>query len=186
MSVTDAPTDDEEDDDMRSRRSRALRKLESRPPQLPSPGLPPPSPTYDWYQDIIGTEQSSLEPHIDENRNPPKSPFGATLSPNPISTTRRSISQSLSSPSPHLHPRGSTASNFQLSPSVYVPSQPQKSKSPHYSIYSTATAQTHMSRSWLPDDGLYLPEEGTHDSYMMFKKHQFGESSRPTSYSPLS
>jgi hypothetical protein len=185
MSMTDAPTDDEEDDEMRSRRSRALRKLESRPPQLPSPGLPPPSPTYDWYQDIIGTEQSSTEPHIEESRtNPPKTPFGATLSPNPISTTHKPTPQPLS---PYLHPRGSTASTFQLPPSVYsMPSQPQKSKSPHYSMYSTATAQTHMSRSWLPDDGLYLPEEGTHDSYMMFEKHRFGESSRPTSYSPLS
>jgi hypothetical protein len=191
MSVRDATTDDEEDEEdeeLRSRRSRALRKLESRPPQLPSPGLPPLSPTYDWYQDIIGPEPSNAEQN--SGRTPTKAIFGATLSPNLPEAVNRSIPQPLSqaalrSPSTHLRPRGSTSSTFQLSPSVYTPSQPYKSKTPHYSMHSTATHQTHMSRSWLPDDGLYLPEEGTHDSYMMFKKHQSGDASRPTSYSPL-
>jgi hypothetical protein len=32
---------------------------------------------------------------------------------------------------------------------------------------------------------LYLPEEGTHDSYMIFNKSHFSDDSRPTSYSPF-
>lgn len=48
---------------------------------------------------------------------------------------------------------------------------------------STMTQKSHYSRSWLPDDGLYLPEEGTDDSFEIFKRERMA--SRPTSYSPL-
>lgn len=48
---------------------------------------------------------------------------------------------------------------------------------------STMTQKSHYSRSWLPDDGLYLPEEGTDDSFEVFQRERLA--SRPTSYSPL-
>ena len=48
---------------------------------------------------------------------------------------------------------------------------------------STTTQRSHYSRSWLPDDGLYLPDEGTEDSFKVFKRERLA--SRPTSYSPL-
>lgn len=48
---------------------------------------------------------------------------------------------------------------------------------------STMTQMSHYSRSWLPEDGLYLPEEGTDDSFEVFKRERVA--SRPTSYSPL-
>lgn len=48
---------------------------------------------------------------------------------------------------------------------------------------SAMTQKSHQSRSWLPEDGVYLPEEGTHDSFKVFKREMLA--SRPTSYSPL-
>ena len=48
---------------------------------------------------------------------------------------------------------------------------------------STMTQKSHYSTSWLPDDGLYLPEEGTEDSFKVFRRERLA--SRPTSYSPL-
>lgn len=48
---------------------------------------------------------------------------------------------------------------------------------------SAMTQKSHYSRSWLPDDGLYLAEEGTDDSFEVFKRERLA--SRPTSYSPL-
>ncbi|KAJ4336557.1 hypothetical protein N0V95_008583 [Ascochyta clinopodiicola] len=48
---------------------------------------------------------------------------------------------------------------------------------------STMTQKSHYSRSWLPDDGLYLPEEGTEHSFEIFQRERL--TSRPTSYSPL-
>jgi hypothetical protein len=51
------------------------------------------------------------------------------------------------------------------------------------STMTTATQKSHYSRSWLPDDGLYLPAEGTDDSFEVFQRERLA--SRPTSYSPL-
>lgn len=48
---------------------------------------------------------------------------------------------------------------------------------------STATQMSHYSRSWLPEDGLYLPEEGSDDCFEVFQRERLA--SRPTSYSPL-
>ena len=58
-------------------------------------------------------------------------------------------------------------------------SRSQSAPRPH----STMTQNSHYSRSWLPDDGLYLPEEGTEDSFKIFRRERLA--SRPTSYSPL-
>jgi hypothetical protein len=51
------------------------------------------------------------------------------------------------------------------------------------SAMTTMTQRSRYSRSWLPEDGLYLPEEGTEDSFEVFKRDNLA--SRPTSYSPL-
>ncbi|KAF2033079.1 hypothetical protein EK21DRAFT_109215 [Setomelanomma holmii] len=209
-------------------RKKTLKKLESKPPQLPMPDLPPPSPsfsfhsyTYDWYQDIIGTNEQvngddptsrpvsrTPTPSLPE-RNPARAPtratFGAALSSNPPDMDTSLIPPPLSSGGPnspnktsHLHPKTAavrnsmaqpspTATSFRLSPTVYtMPSRPPKVQPMRASLQSTTTQKTHMSRSWLPDDGLYLPEEGTHDSYTMFQKQRrLSDASRPTSYSPL-
>jgi hypothetical protein len=206
-------TDDEEDDETHLRRKNTLKKLESKPPQLPLPDLlPPPSPSfsYDWYQDIIGTEQTNMEdallgtstpsiPGRNPARTPTKATFGAALSSNPPDIDPTLLPAPLSptvftSPAraSHLNPNTAlpspTSANFRLSPTVYtMPSRPPKAQPIRASLRSTTTQKTHMSRSWLPDDGLYLPEEGTHDSYMMYNKTQFhfSDDSRPTSYSPF-
>ncbi|KAH7079967.1 hypothetical protein BKA63DRAFT_231728 [Paraphoma chrysanthemicola] len=211
--------DDNEDAETLSRK-KTLKKLESKPPQLPMPDLPPPSPSlsfnsYDWYQDIIGNDQGNGEDPISRtptpsipDRNPARTPtkatFGAVLSSNPPNVDTNLIPPPLSpggSNSPekvsHLHPKTAglsappvlsspTAASFRLSPTVYsMPSRPPKAQPMRASLQSTMTQKTHMSRSWLPDDGLYLPEEGTHDSYMTFQKRHLSDDSRPTSYSPL-
>jgi hypothetical protein len=211
-SSTGSISGDEEDNETQLRRKNTLKKLESKPPQLPLPDLlPPASPSlsfksYDWYQDIIGTEQTNMEDTIigitspavpDRNpaRTPTKASFGAALSSNPpdidytmmpppLSPTARQFGAS------YLHPSTALASptnaNFRLSPTVYtMPSRPPKAQPMRASLRSATTQSTHMSRSWLPDDGLYLPEEGTHDSYMIFNKSHFSDDSRPTSYSPF-
>ncbi|KAF1356090.1 hypothetical protein EJ07DRAFT_158066 [Lizonia empirigonia] len=48
---------------------------------------------------------------------------------------------------------------------------------------STMTQKSHYSRSWLPDDGLFLPDEGTDDSFEVFQRERLA--GRLTSYSPL-
>ncbi|KAF2820300.1 hypothetical protein CC86DRAFT_449427 [Ophiobolus disseminans] len=222
VSDTGVSIDEEEDDETQLRRNRTLKKLESEPPQLPLPDLPPPSPSfsfasYDWYQDIIGTDQGNLDDPISRTptptptlpeRNPARTPtqatFGAALFSNPPDIKPLTLPRPLSpmvppSPVPSailLHPSTAalstpatlpspTTPTFRLSPTVYtMPSQPPKARPTRASLQSTMTSKTHMSRSWLPDDGLYLPEEGTHDSYMMFRR-RLSDASRPTSYSPL-
>jgi hypothetical protein len=205
-------SDDEEDIETQLRRKNTLKKLESKPPQLPLPDLlSPPSPSfsfrsYDWYQDIIGTEQTNMEDTIlgtstpsipDRNpaRTPTKATFGAALSSNPPDIDPTLLPPPLSPTAPsagasYLHPNTAlsspTSANFRLSPTVYtMPSRPPRAQPMRASLRSTMTQKTHMSRSWLPDDGLYLPEEGTHDSYMIYNKTHFSDDSRPTSYSPL-
>jgi hypothetical protein len=202
--------DDEQDDERRSERHKSLKIVDKEPPQLPHPELlPPPSPSfsfrsYDWYQDIIGTEQTNLDdtlaktsspsiPDRNPARTPTKTTFGASLSSHPSDSDRDLYPPPLSpSRATHLHPNTAstvlspTTPNFRLSPTVYtMPSRPSKAQPLRASLQSTMTQKTHMSRSWLPDDGLYLPEEGTHDSYMMFKKRLSDDMSRPTSYSPF-
>lgn len=201
---------DDDDDETALRRKSAMKKLES-PPQLPPPTMPPPSPSfslssyfesYDWYQDIIGTEQAervSRTPTIPDRspaRTPTKATFGATITtpseptealwPPPLSPSLRASSS--------LHPSSAalpspTVSNFRLSPTVYqVPAKPKKTRESLRK--STMTQRTDASRSWLPEEGLVLPEEGTHDSYMMFRKRMSerkggGNGGKVTSYSPL-
>ena len=53
------------------------------------------------------------------------------------------------------------------------------------SALSTMTRNTHESRSWLPEDGLYLSEEGEFTPYEYDAFGRRSEDSRPTSYSPL-
>ncbi|KAH7390961.1 hypothetical protein DE146DRAFT_150487 [Phaeosphaeria sp. MPI-PUGE-AT-0046c] len=204
----ESSSDDESDVNMRLRRTSTLKRLESKPPQLPQFDLPPPSPSfsfrsYDWYQDIIGTEQTSTEdpaapaiPDRNPARTPTKTTFGASLCSDPRDV-RHSLMPSpllpaISAPTSasHLHPNTATlvsptSPNFRLSPSVYtMPSRPPKAQPMRASLRSTKTQQNHLSRSWLPEDGVYLPEEGTHDSYTMFRR-RLSDASRPTSYSPL-
>ncbi|OAK97752.1 hypothetical protein IQ06DRAFT_36839 [Phaeosphaeriaceae sp. SRC1lsM3a] len=207
-STVESSSDDDSEDKMQLRRKSTLKRLESKPPQLPLFDLPPPSPSfsfrsYDWYQDIIGTEQTSTEdtgapaiPDRSPARTPTKTTFGASLCsdsqdvrnslmPSPLSPT-------ISAPpsASHLHPSTAalaspTSPNFRLSPTVYtMPSRPPKAQPMRASLRSTTTQQNHLSRSWLPEDGVYLPEEGTHDSYTMFRR-RLSDASRPTSYSPL-
>ncbi|KAF1944598.1 hypothetical protein EJ02DRAFT_83632 [Clathrospora elynae] len=183
----------------RSSYEKTLSKSQSKAPVLPLPELPPPSPgfsSYDWYQDIIG-----------DQRTPTQSTFPKSLS---FSSKRRDRDSSLVPgpfsptvpPALHLHPSSAgisspTSTGFRLSPTVYTmpsrqkvppippPPPPQKStgSSTRFSTLSTMTRATHNSRSWLPDDGLYLSEEGTFDSLSRFRG--LGDDSRPTSYSPL-
>lgn len=195
-----------------------LSKLESKPPQLPLPDLPPPSPSfsfrsYDWYQDIIG-DQPNGEPNTPTvpSRNPARTPTESTF-PKPLSLSPKKaqsamlhsslIPEPLSPGAPPaasgllLHPSSTvlpspTNPNFRLSPTVYTPPRQQspipptapRRASARASTMTTATRATHDSRSWLPDDGLYLAEEG--DEYAEYKTfHRPSEDSRPTSYSPL-
>jgi hypothetical protein len=208
ISTKASTSDDEVESETKLRRKNTLKKLESKPPVLPLPDLlPPPSPSfsfksYDWYQDIIGTEQTNVEdtilgtsaPSIPA-RSPTRTTFGAALMSNP--PDRDSLMPAPLSPTvsrfpvgASLHPQSATltspnSANFRLSPTVYtMPSRPPKAQPMRASLKSTMTQKTHMSRSWLPDDGLYLPEEGTHDSYTMFTR-KFEDDSRPTSYTPL-
>ncbi|KAF2846954.1 hypothetical protein T440DRAFT_218816 [Plenodomus tracheiphilus IPT5] len=183
---------------------QTLLKSESGPPQLPLPDLPPPSPSfsfrsYDWYQDIIGDPTSAHTPTqatfarpFSSNQNPRGN---SALVPEPLflnaphaaaGSLLHPQSAGLSSPSSPSSP------NFRLSPAVYMPSRLSQSPdvpptppplSARISALSTMTRTTHNSRSWLPEEGLYLAEEGTHDSYMRFKRSD--DASRPTSYSPL-
>lgn len=222
QSFTEAE-EDGDDDKTQLRRKKTLKKLESKPPQLPPPDLPPPSPSfsfnsYDWYQNIIEDEgiaddssSRTPTPSLPE-RNPARTPtqatFGASLFSKPSDAHSPSSPRPLSSITPpalrtpsQLHPKtaappGSvpipspTSTKFRLSPIVYTtPSRPSKVQTARSSLQrsgrqSTVTQKSHTSRSWLPDDGLYLPEEGTHDSYMIFKRRPMDDS-RPTSYTPL-
>jgi hypothetical protein len=52
-------------------------------------------------------------------------------------------------------------------------------------MMSTMTRTTHNSRSWLPDEGLYLAEEGEEEFATWTSFRGPGHDSRPTSYSPL-
>ena len=194
-------------------REITLSELEGKPPLLPLPDLPPPSPglsfrSYDWYQDIIGDRQSA-EPTTPTfpNGNSARTPTQATFpAPQSLSLTVLEVDSSLvpaplspsappytatSNPEPvPATPLSSTAPNFQLPPTVYQ-RPPVRSNSPpappnaaRVSVLSTMTRKTHNSRSWLPDDGFYLPEEGTMDSWKRIRRPS--DPSRPTTYSPLS
>ncbi|KAL6705928.1 hypothetical protein ACN47E_006207 [Coniothyrium glycines] len=174
-------------------------------PQLPLPDLPPPSPSfsfrsYDWYQDIISDQPNG-------ERTPTQAIFPKNLTPSPsISASHGHLVPEPLSPSGstfstvlHLHP-GSAPSpantGYRLPSTVYqapahssksprLPPQPlsPESKPSHISALSTMTRQTYNSRSWLPDDGLYLPEDGNVDMYKKFRRPS--DANRPTSYSPL-
>jgi hypothetical protein len=219
----DSSSDEEDDDDeTRLRRKSTMKTIQSKPPQLPAPQLPPPSPSfsmksyfnsYDWYQDIIGTEnptfdnRASKTPTIPDRspaRTPTRKSFAFALSANPPDTDSSLWPPPLSPMSPqappsllHLHPSTAASpksSQFTLSPTVYtMPSKPPKAQPMRASLMSTkaraslkssTTRQSHVSRSWLPDDGLYLPEEGTHDSFQVYRR-RFSDDSRPSSYTPF-
>jgi hypothetical protein len=135
--------------------------------------------------------------------SPKKKPAGidASLIPEPLSPAAPPAAPGL-----HLHPSSAsalpspTSINFRLSPTVYTMPSRQDSNSPpipptaplknsarasRASMMSATTQTTHNSRSWLPDEGLYLAEEGEED-YTTWKSFQRrSEDSRPTSYSPL-
>jgi hypothetical protein len=57
------------------------------------------------------------------------------------------------------------------------------SEAPQTRRTSKATTKSRNSQSWLPEDGVYLPEEDTVDSFTVFKRDFLDK--RPTSYSPL-
>ncbi|KAF1926241.1 uncharacterized protein M421DRAFT_102590 [Didymella exigua CBS 183.55] len=200
-------------------RGNALSKLEG---SLSLPELPPPSPSfsfrsYDWYQDIIGGDQFTIEGSNElpalELPTTPKLPIRSPargvnpLLSNPPDSDFRLVPEPLlpALPSPvassHLHPSSARLSylpsptnpNFRLSPTVYqmpnsnrvsklVPSLPSTRPASEATL-TTMTQKSRFSRSWLPDEGLYLPEEGTEDSFEVFKSERLA--SRPTSYSPL-
>ncbi|KAH9863617.1 hypothetical protein J1614_009549 [Plenodomus biglobosus] len=198
---TATTTDDSSEDEFGSRVNKALSKVESAPPQLPLPDLPPPSPSfsfrsYDWYQDIIGDRTSAYTPiqatfsHLSSSSPPPRGE--SALVPEPLL-----LNAPPAAAGSHLHPNSaalpsSSSPSFRLAPTVYMPSRPSQlpaipptlpSVSARISTLSTTTRTTHNSQSWLPDEDLYLTEEGTHDSYMRFTR--LDDASRPTSYSPL-
>jgi hypothetical protein len=182
-------------------------------PDLPPPSPSFSFRSYDWYQDIIG-DQPNGEPTTPTvpSRNPARTPTQATF-PKPLSLSPKKtkpamldsslIPEPLSPGAPPaasgllLHPRSAampspTSPNFRLSPTVYTPPSQQSPIAPtaplrssaRASTLTTATRATHNSRSWLPDDGLYLAEEG--EEFAEYKPfHRPSEDSRPTSYSPL-
>ncbi|KAF2627635.1 hypothetical protein BU25DRAFT_440019 [Macroventuria anomochaeta] len=189
-------------------RGNALSKLEG---GLSLPELAPPSPSlsfrsYDWYQDIIGGDQSAVEQPAELPITPELPTRNPARGVNPLFSNPPDIDSSLmpeplspAFPSPvassHLHPSSARLSylpsptnpNFRLSPTVYQMPNPNRVSKSVPSLPSTrpstTTQKSHYSRSWLPDDGLYLPEEGTEDCFEVFKRERLA--SRPTSYSPL-
>ena len=193
---------------LQSPREKALSRLQSKAPQILELEIPPPSPSfsfrsYDWYQDIIGDPQiaGSQTPSI-LSPSPTRTPTQGTFPSSILSSSSLSeINTSLfPEPPSHLHPNTAalpspTAQSFKLSPNVYRPSSPQPPLPPvppnppspsnpsRVSTLSTMTRKTHNSRSWLPEEGLYLPVEGTIDSFKQFRRQQ--DATRPTSYSPL-
>ncbi|OAL47291.1 hypothetical protein IQ07DRAFT_135937 [Pyrenochaeta sp. DS3sAY3a] len=237
---TQSNSDEASDDETSSQdpREMTLSKLESKPPLLPLPDLPPPSPSfsfrsYDWYQDIIEdpTSETPLTPTLPDQYpaltpTRPKSPAPLSLFPkipdsnsslipeplSPAATSKlarggpsaippaplSSLSALHSNPVPQ-QPLSPTNPDYTLSPAVYqmpsrkpigpqVPPMPPQPPSPplkstRVSALSTMTRKTHNSRSWLPEEGLYLPEEGTMDSWKKLRRPR--NESRPTSYSPL-
>jgi hypothetical protein len=181
-------------------------------PDLPPPSPSFSFRSYDWYQDIIDPEQPGT-PTV-PSRNPARTPTQATfpkpltLSPKkkPANINASLIPGPLSPAAPPaatgllLHPSSAsalpspTSPNFRLSPTVYtMPSRPQPSVPPtppfgnsaRASMMSTMTRTTHNSRSWLPDEGLYLAEEGEEEFATWTSFRGPGHDSRPTSYSPL-
>ncbi|KAL5120436.1 hypothetical protein ACEQ8H_001726 [Pleosporales sp. CAS-2024a] len=227
--TSQSASDDSKDDaEVGLKRQSTLKRMDSKPPQLPmlellplaSPSfsftppaqlpmpdlLPPPSPSfsftsYDWYQDIIGTEHTNMEdgtfgtvPWIP---TPTQATFGAVCTSTPPRLHASLMPAPLSLMAPpllagasFLHPSTAalispTSSNFQLSPTVYeMPSRPPKAQPMRASLRSIMTQQTRASSHLLPDDGLYLPEEGTQATYMM-SRGNLDDDSRPTSYTPL-
>jgi hypothetical protein len=122
----------------------------------------------------------------------------ASLYPEPLSPAAPPAASGL-----HLHPSSAsalpspTSQNFHLSPTVYtmpsrqdpqlppVPPNPSPRNSARASMLSTMTRTTHNSRSWLPDEGLYLAEEGEEDFATWKSFRRPTDDTRPTSYSPL-
>lgn len=188
-------------DDMgpQSPREEALAKLESKAPQIEAP-LPSPSfsfRSYDWYQDIIGDSSRVGSPTTSlRSRSPAQTPVSATFPPSVSSASPRlsAITASLfPEPPTHvgnspvspsfLHPNSAmsspTTANFKLSPTVYQMPSPRARPMPSPLLLDPLSARN--SRSWLPDDGVYLPGEGPGDTFEMFTR----SSSKPSIYSPL-
>lgn len=193
-------------------RSRLQSKAPQLPlPDLPPPSPSLSFQSYDWYQDIIG-DQPNGEPPTPTfpPRSPARTPTQATFPATSTLPSRSFLDTSLvPQPLPpaappaaaglHLHPSSAASPtpaspHFHLSPTVYtmpsrqpklppMPPSPPAPISARISTLSTMTRATHNSRSWLPDDGLYLAEEGTIDSYKRFRRPS--DPSRPTSYSPF-
>ncbi|KNG46674.1 hypothetical protein TW65_06587 [Stemphylium lycopersici] len=180
-------------------------------PDLPPPSPSFSFRSYDWYQDIIGDPQHGEHSPTLPNPKPARTPTQASLlKPLSLSSEKKPTSvdyslypQPLSPVAPpaasglHLHPSSAaampspTSPNFRLSPTVYTPPSRQPPVQPplpsrrsvRTSELSTMTRNTHDSRSWLPEDGLYLAEEGEFTAYETYRRPS--EESRPTSYSPL-
>ncbi|KAI8933877.1 hypothetical protein NX059_009574 [Plenodomus lindquistii] len=177
-------------------------RIEIALPQLPLPDLPPPSPSfsfrsYDWYQDIIGDPTSARTP----TQATFSRPLSSSLSPRGDSAPVPEpllLQASSATAGSLLHPNSAalpspSSPNFRLPSTVYVPSSSSQPTavpptpppvSARLSAQSIMTRTTHNSQSWLPEEGLYLPEEGTHDSFINFRRPN--NAYRPTSYSPLS
>ncbi|EOA91206.1 hypothetical protein ACJQWK_03846 [Exserohilum turcicum] len=170
--------------------------------------------SYDWYQEIIEdpTQGEPTTPTLSSHRSARASRSSAFPKPLYFSPSKntKAVDSSLypeplspgappAAPGTHLHPNSAaklspTSPNFRLSPTVYTP--PQRSSLPaeqppleaklsvRASRLSKRGRTPHDSRSWLPEEGLYLADECGLTRYLTFRRGN-EEGGRPTSYSPL-
>lgn len=169
-------------------REVTLSELEGKPPLLPLPDLPPPSPdfsfrSYDWYQEIIGDQQKSGPPtptlssgdpartstHATFPASPSHSPrfpeVDSSLVPGPLSP---SVPPHLAALNPvSIAPLSSPNPDFRLSTAVprspklpLTPSVPPKARpsSPNATRVSMLSTVTHKNHN--PQSG--LPDNGMH------------------------
>ncbi|RMZ67453.1 hypothetical protein GMOD_00001376 [Pyrenophora seminiperda CCB06] len=175
----------------------------------------PPTPTVPSRSPARTPTQATFSESLSPSSNQKSAQLESSLMPAPLSpglhTTTLGLHLHPSSaalPSP-------TSANFRLSPTVYIPPPPSRREpSPAPSIIampgrgsartsvrtsvrasvraslrasalSTMTRHTLESRNWVPEDGLYLSEEGESTPYEYDTFGRKSEDSRPTSYSPL-
>jgi len=192
VSVQTATTaEDALEDDFSSSEDEEIPRVRSEPPQLALPQLRPPSTGFnfnsnDWYQYITGNATSTTSRNSGSTpaQPPPPLPLSSTpktkvpppLVPAPLNTAA-SVLRLFPLPSP-------SSTTYCLSPHALVPPTPT-SPPARLSVLSTMTRATRNSRSWLPEGGLYLPDEtGAEDAFKQFKRPD--DVTLPaTTYSPL-